>query len=75
MNRVADISKLAVENEARHPRPRRVINYDSDKYIKHADEWRPSGSLDAIARLTQDGWRVVVRPTVGVAAVCSTWRP
>lgn len=38
-----------------------VINYDSDKFIKHPDEWRPiSGSLDAIARLTQDGWRVVV---------------
>jgi D-glycero-D-manno-heptose 1,7-bisphosphate phosphatase len=38
-----------------------VINYDSDKYIKHPDEWRPiPGSLDAIARLTQDGWRVVV---------------
>jgi D-glycero-D-manno-heptose 1,7-bisphosphate phosphatase len=38
-----------------------VINYDSDKYIKHPDEWRPiPGSLDAIARLTQSGWRVVV---------------
>jgi D-glycero-D-manno-heptose 1,7-bisphosphate phosphatase len=38
-----------------------VINYDSDKFIKHPDEWRPiPGSLDAIARLTQSGWRVVV---------------
>ena len=38
-----------------------VINYDSDGYIKDPDEWRPiPGSLDAIARLTQDGWRVVV---------------
>ena len=38
-----------------------VINYDSDKYIKHPDEWRPiPGSLEAIARLAQDGWRVVV---------------
>jgi D-glycero-D-manno-heptose 1,7-bisphosphate phosphatase len=38
-----------------------VINFDSDKYIKSADEWRAiPGSLDAIARLTQDGWRVVV---------------
>src|SRR5258707_3135262 len=38
-----------------------VINYDSDKFIKHPDEWRPiPGSLDAIARLTQGGWRVVV---------------
>ena len=38
-----------------------VINYDSDKYIKQPDEWRAiPGSLDAIARLTQAGWRVVV---------------
>src|SRR5262245_28801136 len=38
-----------------------VINHDSDKFIKHPDEWRPiPGSLDAIARLTQSGWRVVV---------------
>jgi D-glycero-D-manno-heptose 1,7-bisphosphate phosphatase len=38
-----------------------VINYDSDKFIKHPDEWRPiPGSLDAIAQLTQSGWRVVV---------------
>jgi D-glycero-D-manno-heptose 1,7-bisphosphate phosphatase len=38
-----------------------VINYDSDEFIKHPDEWRPiPGSLDAIARLTQSGWRVVI---------------
>jgi D-glycero-D-manno-heptose 1,7-bisphosphate phosphatase len=38
-----------------------VINYDSGKFIKHPDEWRPiPGSLDAIAQLTQSGWRVVV---------------
>ena len=38
-----------------------VINYDSDEFIKHPEEWRPiPGSLDAIARLTQGGWRVVV---------------
>jgi D-glycero-D-manno-heptose 1,7-bisphosphate phosphatase len=38
-----------------------VINFDSDQYIKSPDEWRPiPGSLDAIARLTQWGWRVVV---------------
>jgi D-glycero-D-manno-heptose 1,7-bisphosphate phosphatase len=38
-----------------------VINYDSAEYIKGPDEWRPiPGSLDAIARLTQSGWRVVV---------------
>jgi D-glycero-D-manno-heptose 1,7-bisphosphate phosphatase len=38
-----------------------TINYESDAFIKHPDEWRPiPGSLDAIARLTQSGWRVVV---------------
>ena len=38
-----------------------VINHDSDQYIKSPDEWRPlPGSLDAIARLTQWSWRVVV---------------
>ncbi|HXZ54472.1 MAG TPA: D-glycero-beta-D-manno-heptose 1,7-bisphosphate 7-phosphatase [Burkholderiales bacterium] len=38
-----------------------VINYDSDKFVKNSDEWRPiPGSLEAIARLTHSGWRVVV---------------
>ncbi|MCX8086336.1 MAG: D-glycero-beta-D-manno-heptose 1,7-bisphosphate 7-phosphatase [Rhodocyclaceae bacterium] len=38
-----------------------VINRDSDLYIKSPDEWIPlPGSLDAIARLNQWGWRVVV---------------
>jgi len=38
-----------------------VINYDSDHYIKSPDEWRPiPGSLEAIARLNQAGYRVVV---------------
>jgi len=38
-----------------------TINEDSDKYIKSPTEWRPlPGSLEAIARLTQAGWRVVV---------------
>ena len=38
-----------------------VINYDSDKFIRQPDEWRAiPGSLDAIARLTQAGWRVVI---------------
>ena len=38
-----------------------VINHDSDLYIKSPDEWKPiAGSLDAIARLTQWGYRVVV---------------
>jgi len=38
-----------------------TINHDSDRYIKSPEEWRPiSGSLEAIARLTQAGYRVVV---------------
>jgi D-glycero-D-manno-heptose 1,7-bisphosphate phosphatase len=38
-----------------------VINHDSDLYIKSPDEWKAiPGSLDAIARLTQWGYRVVV---------------
>ena len=38
-----------------------VINYDSDEYIKSADEWKPiPGSLEAIARLNQGGYHVVL---------------
>lgn len=38
-----------------------VINFDSDQFIKSPDEWKPiPGSLEAIARLNQWGWRVVV---------------
>jgi len=38
-----------------------VINFDSDRFIKSPDEWRPiPGSLEAIARLTQAGYRVIV---------------
>jgi len=38
-----------------------TINHDSDKYIKSPEEWKPlKGSLEAIARLTQAGYRVVV---------------
>lgn len=38
-----------------------TINEDSDQYIKSPSEWKPiRGSLDAIARLTQGGWRIVV---------------
>lgn len=38
-----------------------VINYDSPDYIKSPDEWKPiPGSLEAIARLNQAGYRVVV---------------
>lgn len=36
-----------------------VINHDSSEYIKSVAEWQPiAGSLEAIARLTQAGWRV-----------------
>ena len=38
-----------------------VINHDSDQFIKNPAEWKPiPGSLEAIARLNQDGYRVVV---------------
>lgn len=38
-----------------------TINHDSDQYIKSPLEWKPiPGSLEAIARLTHAGWRVVV---------------
>ncbi|MFH1605023.1 MAG: D-glycero-beta-D-manno-heptose 1,7-bisphosphate 7-phosphatase [Pseudomonadota bacterium] len=38
-----------------------VINHDSEQYIKNPDEWIPiPGSLGAIARFTQAGYRVVI---------------
>ncbi len=38
-----------------------VINVDSAQFIKSADEWKPiPGSLEAIARLNQAGYTVVV---------------
>ncbi len=38
-----------------------VINHDSAEFIKKPDEWKPiPGSLEAIARLNQSGYRVVV---------------
>ena len=38
-----------------------VINEDSDAFIKSPDEWHPiPGSLEAIGRLNQAGYRVVV---------------
>ncbi|WP_192035739.1 D-glycero-beta-D-manno-heptose 1,7-bisphosphate 7-phosphatase [Halomonas sp. YLGW01] len=38
-----------------------VINQDSDHYIKSLDEWTPYPSaIDAIARLSRDGWTVAV---------------
>jgi D-glycero-D-manno-heptose 1,7-bisphosphate phosphatase len=38
-----------------------TINHDSDQHIKSPEEWKPiPGSLEAIARLSQAGYRVVV---------------
>src|SRR5512133_420277 len=38
-----------------------VINYDSEAFIKSPAEWIPiPGSLEAIARLNQAGYRVVI---------------
>jgi D-glycero-D-manno-heptose 1,7-bisphosphate phosphatase len=38
-----------------------VINFDSVQYIKSPAEWKPiPGSLEAIAKLNQAGYRVVV---------------
>jgi D-glycero-D-manno-heptose 1,7-bisphosphate phosphatase len=38
-----------------------VINFDSAQFIKSPDEWKPiPGSLDAISRLDQAGYRIVV---------------
>jgi D-glycero-D-manno-heptose 1,7-bisphosphate phosphatase len=38
-----------------------VINVDSDRFIKHPDEWQAiPGSLEAVALLNQAGFRVVV---------------
>ena len=38
-----------------------VINFDSDQYVKSPSEWRPlPGSIEAIARLNQSGYRVAV---------------
>ncbi|MGH8558010.1 MAG: D-glycero-beta-D-manno-heptose 1,7-bisphosphate 7-phosphatase [Methylococcales bacterium] len=38
-----------------------VINRDSDDFIKSPDEWLPiPGSLEAIAQLSRNGYRIVV---------------
>ncbi len=38
-----------------------VINFDSTRYIKSPEEWKPlPGSLEAISQLNQSGYRVVV---------------
>jgi D-glycero-D-manno-heptose 1,7-bisphosphate phosphatase len=38
-----------------------VINFDSDHYIKNLSEWKPiPGSLEAIAALSQAGYKVAI---------------
>lgn len=38
-----------------------VINHESSKFIKSPDEWKPiAGSLEAIAQLSQHGYRIAV---------------
>jgi D-glycero-D-manno-heptose 1,7-bisphosphate phosphatase len=38
-----------------------TINEDSDEHIKSPEEWKPiKGSLEAIGRLVQEGYRIVV---------------
>ena len=38
-----------------------VINVDSDQFIKSPEEWKPiPGSLEAISRFNQAGYRVIV---------------
>ncbi len=38
-----------------------VINFDSSQFIKSPGEWRPiPGSIEAIARLNQHGYRIAV---------------
>ncbi|MEY4083518.1 MAG: hypothetical protein RL483_887 [Pseudomonadota bacterium] len=38
-----------------------VINHDSDHYIKSVEEFVPiAGSLEAMSRLTHEGWRIFV---------------
>lgn len=38
-----------------------MINYDSDDYVKSPEEWIPiPGSIEAIARLSQAGYRIAI---------------
>lgn len=57
-----------------------VINFDSAEFIKSPDEWTPiPGSLEAIARLNQSGYQVVLatnqsgvgRGLLDIAALCA----
>ncbi|RKZ39220.1 MAG: D-glycero-beta-D-manno-heptose-1,7-bisphosphate 7-phosphatase [Gammaproteobacteria bacterium] len=46
-----------------------VINHDSDDFVKSPDEWKPiKGSLEAIARLNQaEYWVVIITNQSGLA--------
>ncbi len=48
---------------------RGVLNFSSDTFVKTPDEWKPlPGSLEALARLSQAGYRVVIatnQPGIG----------
>ena len=57
-----------------------VINHDSAEFIKNPDEWVPiPGSLEAIARLNQAGYHVVLatnqsgvgRGLLDIATLCA----
>jgi D-glycero-D-manno-heptose 1,7-bisphosphate phosphatase len=57
-----------------------VVNHDSAAFIKNPDEWTPiAGSLDAIARLNQAGYQVVLatnqsgigRGLLDISALCA----
>jgi D-glycero-D-manno-heptose 1,7-bisphosphate phosphatase len=38
-----------------------VINYDSDEYVKSADEWIPlPGAIDALGKLTKAGYQIAI---------------
>lgn len=38
-----------------------TINHDPEDFIRSPDDWRPlPGALEAVARLNQGGWRVVI---------------
>jgi len=48
-----------------------VINHDSPDYVKNPQEWVAlPGSLDAIARLSRAGWRVVIATNQSGIARC-----
>lgn len=52
---MADVMKLVILDRDG------VVNFDSDQFIKSPEEWKPiPGSLEAIARLNQAGFRVAL---------------